>query len=209
MTALGRSDARAAEWARLRRLLLIVLGLTALDTTYLSWRFLALRAGWVEPGTGICSWSEWIDCDNVLLSSQAHAFYVPNAVLGLGFYVGCLIWVTVGQRLGPGYQPHLVRSLTVWLGVATAFTLYFWWLLIHLPALCPFCPWNHALTYVALGLACRLWMLTPRQPGHRPLGPLLRLVALCVGWFWLVIAAWLVLLNQHAWPLELVGAGAA
>lgn len=194
-------DGHTSERRRLGRLLLVILSITALDTVYLSWRFIALAAGWVQPGTGICSWSDWIDCDKVLATPQAHAFYVPNAVLGVGFYAGCLLWLVLGQRLGPGYQAHLIRSLTVWLGVATLMTFYFWSMLIRLPALCPFCPWNHVLTYLALGVSMRLWRITPRQPGHRPLRPLLSLVAICVGWFWAMQTSWLLLFNTYAWPL--------
>lgn len=170
--------------------LTLVLAITALDTAYLSWRFTALYAGWVEPGTGICSWSETIDCDRVLQTPQARAFWVPNAVLGLGFYTGALLWWLRGRRLGAAYRPHLVRSLAVWLGVASGMTLWFWWLLLRLDALCPFCPWNHILTYLALFLAIRVWVLTPHPPHHEPLRPLLWLVAVCVGWFWMWQGLW-------------------
>lgn len=197
------SSATLTERRRLERLLVGALTITALDTIYLAWRFIALAGGWVQPGTGICSLSEWIDCDKVLATPQAHAFYVPNAVLGLGFYTGCLIWVVLGRRLGPGYQPHIVRSLTVWLAIATVFTLFFWSLLIRLPALCPFCPWNHVLTYVALGVAWRLWRITPHPAYHQPWRPLLALVGFCVVWFWLVQGLWLLLFNAYAWPLPI------
>lgn len=179
--------------ARRRRLevwLSIILVLAALDVTYLSWRFTALYAGWVEAGTGLCSWSERIDCDKVLQTPQARAFLVPNAVLGLGFYTGALVWWFVGLRLGPAYRPHLVRSLAVWLGVAASMTLWFWWLMVQLPALCPFCPWNHVLTYIALFLAVRVWLLTPHPAHHQPLRPLLWLVAFCVSWFWAWQGLW-------------------
>ena len=56
---------------QLERWLSIVLVITALDTIYLSWRFTALFAGWVVPGTGLCSWSEGIDCDKVLVTPEA------------------------------------------------------------------------------------------------------------------------------------------
>jgi uncharacterized membrane protein len=181
------SDARRRRWELCLSVVLIV---TALDTAYLSWRFTALYAGWVTPGTGLCSWTAGIDCDKVLATPQARAFVVPNAILGMGFYTGCLWWWFLGRRLGPAYRPHLVRSLAVWLGVASLMTLRFWWLLIHLDALCPFCPWNHVLTYVALFLAVRVWLLTPHPPRHEPLRPLLWLVALCVAWFWAVQGAW-------------------
>jgi uncharacterized membrane protein len=175
---------------RLEFWLSAVLIVMSLDTAYLSWRFTALYAGWVEPGTGLCSWSERVDCDKVLRTPQARAFVVPNAILGLGFYTGAALWWFLGYRLGPAYRPHMIRSLAVWLGVASVATLWFWWLLIHLDALCPFCPWNHVLTYVALFLAVRIWRLTPHPPYHQPLRPLLRLVALCVAWFWMWQGLW-------------------
>src|SRR5439155_5565453 len=99
--------------------------------------------------------------DIVLQSREARAFYVPNAILGLGFYTGCLWWWLLGRRLPPEYEPRIIGALAVWLGIASLFTLWFWWLLIHLPALCPFCPWNHVLTYAALFLALKRWRLTP------------------------------------------------
>jgi hypothetical protein len=69
-------------------------------------------------------------------------------------------------------------------------TLWFWHLLLGLDALCPFCPWNHVLTYVALALAVRVWRLTPHPPHHEPLRPLLILVMVCVTWFWAWQGAW-------------------
>jgi hypothetical protein len=129
----------------------------------------------------------------VLQTPQARAFVVPNAILGLGFYTGAVLWWFVGRRLGAAYQAHLVRTLAVWLGIASLMTLWFWWLLVQLPALCPFCPWNHVLTYVALFLAVQVWQLTPPATCHQPSRMLLGLVALCVIWFW----AW-----QGLWCLE-------
>jgi uncharacterized membrane protein len=120
-------DPTALMDARRRRLefwLSVVLIVTALDTVYLSWRFTALYAGWVTPGTGLCSWTAGIDCDKVLTTPEARAFVVPNAILGLGFYTGALWWWWfLGRRLGPAYRPHLVRSLAFWLGVASLMTL--------------------------------------------------------------------------------------
>lgn len=174
----------------LERRLTVVLLIAAADTVYLSWRFTALFAGWATPGTGFCSWTDGIDCDLVLQTPEARAFVVPNAVLGLGFYTGALIWWLAGRRLGPAYRPHLVRSLAVWLGVASALTVWFWRLLLGLDALCPFCPWNHVLTYIALYLAVRIWWLTPHPPYHAPLWPLLKLVAVCVAWFWAWQGVW-------------------
>lgn len=170
------------------------LGMTLLvavaDTTYLSWRFTALFAGIVRPGTGICSWTDGIDCDIVLRTPEARAFVVPNAILGFGFYTGAAIWWFHGRRLGLEYRRHLVRTLAVWLGVATLFTFWFWRLLLGLPALCPFCPWNHVLTYVALVLSVLILRRTPPPREHPPWPPILRLVALCVAWFFFWQGLW-------------------
>ena len=180
---------------RLRKLesvLTVVLTITVLDTAYLSWRFLALHTGWVSPGTGICSWTTNIDCDKVLLTPQARAFYVPNALLGFGFFFGCLVWWMVGRKLGAGYYHHIIRTLAVWLALATLFTFRFFWLLIHLKAFCPFCPWNHVLTYTALVAALLIWRLTPRPTGPMPVKPLVLLVSLCVAQFWAWQLMWMI-----------------
>jgi uncharacterized membrane protein len=178
---------------RLEILLGVVLLLAVLNTAYLSLRFLALEAGRVTPETGICSWSERVDCDQVLLRPQARAFYVPNALLGFGFFFGCLIWWGVGYRLGEAYRHHIIRTLLFWLAVATLFTLRFFWLLAHLDVFCPLCPWNHLLTYVALGIAFMIWRRTPRPRGKAPLGPLVLLVAVCVAQFFLWHVLWAML----------------
>lgn len=183
--------------ARLERALTLVLTLTVLDCAYLSWRYLALKAGAVTPGTGLCSWTTWIDCDQVLSTPEARAFFVPNALLGFGFFFGCLLWWTIGRRaLDPRLRHHLVRTLAVWLVIASGFTLRFWWLLVHLDHLCPFCPWNHLWTWVATAVALTLWRRTPRPTDPAPLAPLLALVALCVGQFFLWLAAWWLALQQ-------------
>ncbi|MBE7465679.1 MAG: hypothetical protein HS116_19575 [Planctomycetes bacterium] len=180
----------AARRSRLARGLGLVLGITVADTLYLSWRFTALFAGWATPGSGLCSWTPGIDCDAVLRTPEARAFVVPNAILGLAFYSGCAIWWRAGLRLGPAYEHHVLRTLSVWLGIASVFTFYFWKLLLGLAWLCPFCPWNHVWTYAACFLAWRLWRLTPRPEPGAPAGPLLKLVALCVSWFWIWVGAW-------------------
>ncbi|MCO5165732.1 MAG: hypothetical protein M9894_05110 [Planctomycetes bacterium] len=168
---------------RLERALTLVLLLTTLDCAYLAWRFVALKADLVAPGTGLCSWTSWIDCDQVLSTPQARALFVPNATLGLGFFLGCLAWWTLGRRvLDARYRPYVTAALAFWLVVASGFTLRFWWLLVHLDHLCPFCPWNHLWTWVATALALSLWRRTPRASGPAPAaGPLVLLVAGCVG----------------------------
>lgn len=177
---------------RLETCLTVVLLIAALDTIYLSWRFVALFAGWVTPGTGICSWTTWIDCDKVLQTPEARAFVVPNAILALGFYTGAVIWWLVGKRLGDAYRHHVVRTLAVWLGIASLITFRFWWLLLHLDNLCPFCPWNHVLTYVAFFLALRIWQLTPRPTERLSWKPVIILVVICIAWFWSWQGAWFI-----------------
>lgn len=177
---------------RLERALTLVLALTVLDCAYLSWRFLALKADLVAPGTGLCSWSAWIDCDQVLSTPQARAFFVPNATLGLGFFLGCLLWWTLGRRvLDARYRPYVTGALAFWLVVASAFTLRFWWLLVHLDHLCPFCPWNHLWTWVATALALVVWRRTPAPSGPAPPpAPLALLVAGCVAQLFVWQALW-------------------
>jgi uncharacterized membrane protein len=177
---------------RLAALLTMVLIITVLNTAYLSWRFIALHAGWVTPGTGICSWTAAIDCDKVLLTPEARAFYVPNAILAFGFFFGCLVWWIGGGRLGEPYRHHIIRTLAVWLGIATLFTFRFFWLLIHLDAFCPFCPWNHVLTYVALVIALIMWRSTPRPTKHARVRPLVMLVFICVIQFFIWQLLWII-----------------
>jgi uncharacterized membrane protein len=175
---------------RLQALLTVVLIITVLNTAYLSWRFIALHAGWVVAGTGICSWTRTIDCDKVLITPEARAFYVPNASLAFGFFFGCFVWWVAGFWLGEPYRHHIIRTLAVWLGIATLFTFRFFWLLIHLDAFCPFCPWNHFLTYVALVLALIIWRSTSRPAAHAPVRPLVVLVIICVAQFFVWQLLW-------------------
>lgn len=180
-----------AHRRKLDRWLSIVLVVTALDAAYLSWRFSALFAGWVTPGTGLCSWTEWIDCDKVLQTPQARAFVVPNAVLGLGFYTGAMVWWLVGGRLGPSVRSFLLASLVFWFALASAMTLWFWRLMFQLDAVCPFCPWNHVLTYVALALSWAIWRATPPAAQKLPPRSILVLSGVCIVWFWAWQGAWL------------------
>jgi uncharacterized membrane protein len=168
------------------------LALAAIDSTYLAWRYLALRLSLVTPGTSICSWSTFIDCDRVLVTPEANAFYVPNALLGAAFSIGCLIWWFAGNRLGAEYRFHLLRTLVFWLSVASLFTLRFFWLLFHLSHFCPLCPLNHVMIYGALICAVILLRRTPRPRDHVKLQPLVLLVATCVGFFVLVQVLWFV-----------------
>lgn len=181
---------------KVERVLVATLVLNLLNTGYLSWRYVALHAGWVEPGTGLCSWTAGVDCDRVLATPEARAFHYPNALLGFGFSLGCLIWWGAGRRLGEAYQHHLIRTLAVWLGVAALMTFWFFWLLLHLPVFCPFCPWHHVLVYVSLAAAGVLWRRTPRPAAPVPLRPLLPLVAVCVLQFFVWPSAWAVALGR-------------
>lgn len=187
---------RSKRFRQLDSLLTLVLFITVLDTAYLSWRFIALHAGWVTPGAGICSWTATIDCDKVLLTPQARAFYVPNGILGFGFFFGSLIWWVGGLRLGNPYRHHIIRTLAFWLVIASLLTFRFWWLLLHLKAFCPLCPWNHVLTYLALAVSVVLWRSTPRPTKHAPLTPLVVLVCVCVTQFFFWQLLWVVAHNR-------------
>ncbi len=137
------------------RVFAVAAALAVLDCVYVTWRYLVLHAGLAAPRTGLCSLSreafllfeQGVDCDPVLLSPQARAFYVPNATLGLGFFLGCAVFWARCRR-DPATRAAAVALLRPWLLLATAFTFYFYSLLVHLPTLCPVCPWNHLLTWV-------------------------------------------------------------
>jgi len=170
--------------------MIAALSFAAIDSSYLTWRYLAMRLGMVAPGTSICSWTKWIDCDRVLLTPAANAFYVPNALLGSAFYIGCLLWWFLGKRLGEEYRSHIVRTLAFWLGVATLFTLRFFWLLFHLTVFCPLCPLNHIATYIALGAAVAVFRATRPHAGALSVRRLFALVMLCVGFFVAMQVMW-------------------
>jgi uncharacterized membrane protein len=174
------------------RLMIAALGFAALDSSYLTWRYLALRLMLVRPGSSLCSWSSFVDCDRVLLAPQANAFFVPNALLGLAFYLGCLIWWHWGKRLGPQYRHHVVRTIVFWLAVATVITFRFFWLLFHLSYFCPLCPLNHVATYVALAAAVALLVKTPPSREQFRFRPLFILVLACVGLFILLQVLWFI-----------------
>lgn len=184
------SDRAMSRW-----LLPLALGVGSLDCAYLTWRFVALQAGWVEPGTGLCSWTAWVDCDRVLSTPEARAFYVPNAVLGWGFFSGALLWWWVSRSLPQAAQGWAERALAFWLVVATLLTFVFLYLMTQIPALCPFCPWNHLWTWVACGASLSgLWGSGALDPGWREHLPRLGArVALCVAWCLGMLAAWLAL----------------
>lgn len=191
MSVTTTKTTEATSARRLERLLTVAILLAVLNTAYLSWRYLALQAGWAVPGTSLCSWTEGIDCDKVLLTRQARAFYFPNALLGFGFWLGCLVWWEAGRRLGPDYRRHVLRTLAFWLAVAALFTLRFFWLLVRLDAFCPLCPWNHFLVYAALAITVALWRRAPAPARKRSHAPLVLLVAFCVSQFWLWLSLWM------------------
>ena len=171
------------------------LAVGSLDCAYLTWRFVALQAGWVEPGTGLCSWTAWVDCDRVLSTPEARAFYVPNAVLGWGFFSGALLWWWGSQRWPEAARGWAERALTLWLGVATLLTFAFIYLMTQIPAFCPFCPWNHLWTWIAFGAGLSgLRTAPPLDPGWRAHGArLARWIATCVLWCLGWLGLWLAL----------------
>lgn len=171
----------------------IILVLATINVAYLAWRYLALRQGWVQPGTAICSISDFVDCDKVLLTAEARAFYVPNALLGFGFFFGSLIWIFLGFKLNEAYHHHIIRTFFFWLVIAAFFTFRFFYLLVQLPAFCPLCPVSHFLTYILLVSSYLLWKRTPQIQEKKSFKPLILLVVLCVGQFWLWLCLWFVL----------------
>ncbi|MEZ5424729.1 MAG: vitamin K epoxide reductase family protein [Pyrinomonadaceae bacterium] len=173
------------------KILIAALALAVLNTGYLSYRFIALRTGVAAPGTGLCSLTESVDCDRVLLTREARAFYFPNALLGFGFFFGCLVWWLAGKRLPETYRKHLSLTLTVWLGVAMLMTFWFFWLLIHLPHFCPLCPWNHLLTYIAFGASLKTHLSAPHPSKEKLSAPKLAgLIATGTAPFFIILAIW-------------------
>ncbi len=177
-------------------LLTILLLLAVINTGFLSWRYIALHANWVEKSSGICSITDKIDCDKVLVTAEARAFYVPNALLGFGFFFGCFLWWILGKRLDESYHFHIIRTLTFWLFIATLLTFRFFWLLINLDAFCPLCPWNHLLTWSALICAVLIWRKTPKPIVTHSNKPLFWLVLICVGQFFAWLIAWQIAHSQ-------------
>jgi uncharacterized membrane protein len=170
-------------------LLKLVLLLAVFNTAYLSWRYLALESGFAARGSGFCSLTEFVDCDEVLSTPQARAFYVPNALLGFGFFFGCFLWLLAGFRFFPDSRRTILLILGFWLLIASGLTLYFFWLLVRLPNLCPLCPWNHLLTYCALLLTVSAYRKTPENTESMTVSSIAALAAVCIGQF----AAWLFL----------------
>jgi hypothetical protein len=124
---------------------------------------------------------------------------LPNATLGLGFFAGAAHWWFRGVRRYPEHRLHLARTLAFWLGVATLFTLRFWWLLIHLPALCPFCPWNHVFTYIAFAAALVVWRDERRSHAgpHAPWQKLIPHVLISLSPLVVINAAWWLLVSAR------------
>jgi uncharacterized membrane protein len=176
----------------------LALALATANTAYLTWRYLAVRHGWSAPGSGLCSWTEWVDCDRVLQSAEARWFVVPNAVLGFGFFGGSWLgWrgvqATTGATRAVGCA-WLARALVV----GALASLWFVYLMTRLDALCPLCPWNHALAFVAAAAACvvaRRATIETRSGEGRDMADrtrLWRLVARSAAVGIAVVAAWAV-----------------
>jgi uncharacterized membrane protein len=122
---------------------------TAIDLIclYLTVRYLRLHTGRVRPGTSLCSWTRYIDCDQVLLTREARRFIIPNAVLGLSFNLtGTAVCCAALSS-----DSHSLWLLLVGMySVSAAVTVVFWRLLLRLHSLCPLCPLHHVLTYIIL-----------------------------------------------------------
>lgn len=189
------------RWSVAERALALALIVAVIDCVYLSWRYLALHGAptpWVIAHTGLCSWTAGIDCDRVLVTPEARAFYVPNATLGLGFFAGAAHWWFVGVRRFTAHRRLLAATLVFWLGVASVFTLRFWWLLLHLAALCPFCPWNHVFTYVAFVACALVWRAEPRADERPPWSALAVHAAVSIAPLIVCNALWAILVARGA-----------
>jgi uncharacterized membrane protein len=136
------------------RALGLALALATANTAYLTWRYLAVRHGWSAPGAGLCSWTAWVDCDRVLQSAEARWFFVPNAVLGLGFFGGCWLFWHGSRATTAATRTLALRWLARALTLGALASLWFLYLMTRLDALCPLCPWNHALAFVAAWAVC-------------------------------------------------------
>lgn len=173
----------------------LALALATANTAFLTWRYLAVRHGWATPGTGICSWTAWVDCDRVLQSAEARWFFVPNAVLGLGFFGGCWLgWRGVRATTGATFAAGCALLANV-LAVGALASLWFLYLMTRLDALCPLCPWNHLLAFVA-AWAARRAAVAARAGGTGGAGgapdraALARSLARSSAWGLAVVAAW-------------------
>ena len=114
---------------------------------YLTVRYLRLHTGRVQPGTSLCSWTRYIDCDQVLLTREARRFMIPNAVLGLSFNLaGTAIYFAALSS----NRHSLWLLLAGMYAFSAAVTVVFWRLLLRLSSLCPLCPLHHILTYIIL-----------------------------------------------------------
>ncbi|MFO0175538.1 MAG: vitamin K epoxide reductase family protein [Planctomycetota bacterium] len=130
--------------------------LATANTAYLTWRYLAVRHGWSAPGAGLCSWTAWVDCDRVLQSAEARWFFVPHAVLGLGFFGGCWLFWRGARATAAATRLLALQWLAHALALGALASLWFpLYLMTRLDALCPLCPWNHALAFAAAWAARR------------------------------------------------------
>lgn len=114
---------------------------------YLYVRYIRLHSGRVQPGTSLCSWTRYIDCDQVLLTREARRFIIPNALLGLTFNLFGTAVCFAALRSGSDSLWLLLCGMYT---VSAAVTVVFWRLLLRLPSLCPLCPLHHILTYIIL-----------------------------------------------------------
>lgn len=179
---------------------MILLALAVLNAGYLTWRFLLVQQDPGQIGHSLCSFTETIDCDKVLSSPPARAFYVPNAILGLGFLLGCLLWVVMVRRLSDAYRRPALKVLRAMLLLGTAFTFIFWYLLLNLDVFCVLCPVNHISIYLALILCQRALMEWPETDGEFEPQRLWRLAGLSIGVFLGLQIAWYVLVRPESWP---------
>ena len=177
---------------RTQTLLIILLALAALNAGYLTYRYILVNH--VDPslvGTSICSFTDTIDCDKVLSTPQARAFIVPNAILGLAFHIGCLVWAFVGYRLEQKYWRMVGQILRGMLLMGAGFTFVFWFLLLNLSVFCVLCPVNHFLIYLSLLAVHLLVKKRDTEVLEGPKGKVWVLAAVCVALFFVFQLIWL------------------
>lgn len=135
--------------------MIIVSSILLLICTYLSLRYYKLHNNLSVPGTSICSWSRYIDCDRVLLTIEARYFLFPNAYIGFIFNKFGFLIATAFEYTNIHVFLYI---LLVAYGVSSLVTIVFWNLLLRLPNLCPLCPLHHIFTYILFVMAVMNWV---------------------------------------------------
>ncbi|MCB9232952.1 MAG: hypothetical protein H6581_14910 [Bacteroidia bacterium] len=180
-------------------LLKIVLALATLNAAYLCWRFILVHEDPSAVGTSLCSFTETIDCDKVLSTPQARAFFFPNATLGFGFLLASLIGLWLTFMMERQYWRPLLKFLQKMLILGAGTTLIFWYLLLNLPVFCVLCPVNHISIYLALILVTLMLKDIQIETDRVDRTRFLRIIGLCAAVFFTVQLIWLGKFSQGGW----------